>query len=89
MSDVFSLVQVKAQTELRKTPVSEAKKTPVTQTQTTCSSQFIPIHHPGAFPPLPSRPGTLAARRTHRGRAEITCILQKKSVINLVSWMIK
>uniref|UniRef100_A0A8C5H371 Nonsense-mediated mRNA decay factor n=2 Tax=Gouania willdenowi TaxID=441366 RepID=A0A8C5H371_GOUWI len=48
--------QVKAQTELRKTPVSEAKKTPVTQTQTTCSSQFIPIHHPGAFPPLPSRP---------------------------------
>ncbi|XP_029381036.1 nonsense-mediated mRNA decay factor SMG7 [Echeneis naucrates] len=49
--------QVKAQTELRKTPVSEAKKTPATQTQTTCSSQFIPIHHPGAFPPLPSRPG--------------------------------
>uniref|UniRef100_A0A3Q3ECX6 Nonsense-mediated mRNA decay factor n=1 Tax=Labrus bergylta TaxID=56723 RepID=A0A3Q3ECX6_9LABR len=49
--------QVKAQTELRKTPVSEAKKTPGTQTQTTCSSQFIPIHHPGAFPPLPSRPG--------------------------------
>uniref|UniRef100_A0A3Q3IC24 Nonsense-mediated mRNA decay factor n=1 Tax=Monopterus albus TaxID=43700 RepID=A0A3Q3IC24_MONAL len=49
--------QVKAQTELRKTPVSEAKKTPVTQTQTTCSSQFIPIHHPGAFPPLPSRAG--------------------------------
>ncbi|XP_051236309.1 nonsense-mediated mRNA decay factor SMG7 isoform X8 [Dicentrarchus labrax] len=49
--------QVKAQTELRKTPVSEVKKTPVTQTQTTCSSQFIPIHHPGAFPPLPSRPG--------------------------------
>ncbi|XP_018534504.1 nonsense-mediated mRNA decay factor SMG7 isoform X4 [Lates calcarifer] len=49
--------QVKGQTELRKTPVSEAKKTPVTQTQTTCSSQFIPIHHPGAFPPLPSRPG--------------------------------
>nr|XP_046264049.1 protein SMG7 isoform X2 [Scatophagus argus] len=49
--------QVKAQTELRKTPVSEAKKTPVTQSQTTCSSQFIPIHHPGAFPPLPSRPG--------------------------------
>ncbi|XP_038163450.1 protein SMG7 isoform X2 [Cyprinodon tularosa] len=48
---------VKAQTELRKTPVSEAKKTPPTQTQTTCSSQFIPIHHPGAFPPLPSRPG--------------------------------
>uniref|UniRef100_A0A8C7Z561 Nonsense-mediated mRNA decay factor n=1 Tax=Oryzias sinensis TaxID=183150 RepID=A0A8C7Z561_9TELE len=49
--------QVKAQTELRKTPVSEVKKTPGTQTQTTCSSQFIPIHHPGAFPPLPSRPG--------------------------------
>ncbi|XP_069367472.1 nonsense-mediated mRNA decay factor SMG7 isoform X5 [Paralichthys olivaceus] len=49
--------QVKAQTELRKTPVSEVKKTPVTQTQTSCSSQFIPIHHPGAFPPLPSRPG--------------------------------
>ncbi|XP_043991279.1 protein SMG7 isoform X1 [Gambusia affinis] len=48
--------QVKAQTELRKTPVSEVKKTPVTQTQTTGSSQFIPIHHPGAFPPLPSRP---------------------------------
>uniref|UniRef100_A0A3B4ZUQ7 Nonsense-mediated mRNA decay factor n=1 Tax=Stegastes partitus TaxID=144197 RepID=A0A3B4ZUQ7_9TELE len=53
----LTVVQVKAQTELRKTPVSEAKKTPVTQTQTTCSSQFIPIHHPGAFPPLPSRPG--------------------------------
>uniref|UniRef100_A0A8C4GH97 Nonsense-mediated mRNA decay factor n=1 Tax=Dicentrarchus labrax TaxID=13489 RepID=A0A8C4GH97_DICLA len=51
------LKKVKAQTELRKTPVSEVKKTPVTQTQTTCSSQFIPIHHPGAFPPLPSRPG--------------------------------
>lgn len=49
--DLF-LLQVKAQTELRKTPVSEAKKTPVTQTT------FIPIHHPGAFPPLPSRPGT-------------------------------
>uniref|UniRef100_A0A674BLQ5 Nonsense-mediated mRNA decay factor n=1 Tax=Salmo trutta TaxID=8032 RepID=A0A674BLQ5_SALTR len=45
-----------AQPEMR-TPVSEARKTPVTQTQTTCSSQFIPIHHPGAFPPLPSRPG--------------------------------
>uniref|UniRef100_A0AAQ5Y788 Nonsense-mediated mRNA decay factor n=1 Tax=Amphiprion ocellaris TaxID=80972 RepID=A0AAQ5Y788_AMPOC len=54
---VMTVIQVKAQTELRKTPVSEAKKTPVTQTQTTCSSQFIPIHHPGAFPPLPSRPG--------------------------------
>ncbi len=50
--------KVKTQTEMRKTPVSEARKTPVTQTQTTCSSQFIPIHHPGAFPPLPSRPGT-------------------------------
>lgn len=49
--------QVKTQVEMRKTPVSEARKTPVTQTQTTCSSQFIPIHHPGAFPPLPSRPG--------------------------------
>ncbi|KAF5900960.1 protein SMG7 isoform X2, partial [Clarias magur] len=49
--------QVKTQAEMRKTPVSEARKTPVTQTQTTCSSQFIPIHHPGAFPPLPSRPG--------------------------------
>uniref|UniRef100_A0A4W5QQW5 Nonsense-mediated mRNA decay factor n=1 Tax=Hucho hucho TaxID=62062 RepID=A0A4W5QQW5_9TELE len=52
----FVFVQVKAQLEMR-TPVSEARKTPVTQTQTTCSSQFIPIHHPGAFPPLPSRPG--------------------------------
>ncbi|XP_075878245.1 nonsense-mediated mRNA decay factor SMG7 isoform X3 [Nelusetta ayraudi] len=41
--------QVKAQSELRKTPP--------TQSQTSCSSQFIPIHHPGAFPPLPSRPG--------------------------------
>ncbi|KAK0141417.1 Protein SMG7 [Merluccius polli] len=41
--------QVKAQPDQRKTPVS--------QPQTTCSSQFIPIHHPGAFPPLPSRPG--------------------------------
>ncbi|XP_051553265.1 nonsense-mediated mRNA decay factor SMG7-like isoform X4 [Myxocyprinus asiaticus] len=49
--------QVKTQNEMRKTPVSEARKTPVTQTQTSCSSQFIPIHHPGAFPPLPSRPG--------------------------------
>lgn len=50
--------QVKAQMELRKTSVSEPKKTPVTQTQTTCStSQFIPIHHPAAFPPLSSRPG--------------------------------
>uniref|UniRef100_A0A5F8H9N8 Nonsense-mediated mRNA decay factor n=1 Tax=Monodelphis domestica TaxID=13616 RepID=A0A5F8H9N8_MONDO len=51
-------VQVKSQTELRKTPVSEARKTPVTQTPSQASnSQFIPIHHPGAFPPLPSRPG--------------------------------
>uniref|UniRef100_A0A4W3KC67 Nonsense-mediated mRNA decay factor n=1 Tax=Callorhinchus milii TaxID=7868 RepID=A0A4W3KC67_CALMI len=51
-------VQVKAQTDLRKTPVSEARKTPVSQSQTqTSNSQFIPIHHPGAFPPLPSRPG--------------------------------
>ncbi|XP_072130074.1 nonsense-mediated mRNA decay factor SMG7 isoform X3 [Mobula birostris] len=51
-------VQVKAQSELRKTPVSEARKTPVTQSPNqTSSSQFIPIHHPGAFPPLPSRPG--------------------------------
>ncbi|CAO2637235.1 Nonsense-mediated mRNA decay factor SMG7 [Lemmus lemmus] len=51
-------VQVKSQTELRKTPVSEARKTPVTQTPSQANnSQFIPIHHPGAFPPLPSRPG--------------------------------
>uniref|UniRef100_A0A673ZXG6 Nonsense-mediated mRNA decay factor n=1 Tax=Salmo trutta TaxID=8032 RepID=A0A673ZXG6_SALTR len=50
--------QVKAQLDMRKTPVSEARKTPVTQTQTTCSSQFIPMYHPGAFPPLPSRQGT-------------------------------
>ncbi|XP_041063975.1 protein SMG7 isoform X3 [Carcharodon carcharias] len=51
-------VQVKAQSDLRKTPVSEARKTPVTQSQNqTSNSQFIPIHHPGAFPPLPSRPG--------------------------------
>ncbi|XP_010589257.2 nonsense-mediated mRNA decay factor SMG7 isoform X8 [Loxodonta africana] len=51
-------VQVKSQTELRKTPVSEARKTPGTQTPSQASnSQFIPIHHPGAFPPLPSRPG--------------------------------
>ncbi|XP_069794306.1 nonsense-mediated mRNA decay factor SMG7 isoform X3 [Narcine bancroftii] len=51
-------VQVKAQSEMRKTPVSEARKTPVTQSQNqTSNSQFIPIHHPGAFPPLPSRPG--------------------------------
>uniref|UniRef100_A0A8C0GBC2 Nonsense-mediated mRNA decay factor n=1 Tax=Chelonoidis abingdonii TaxID=106734 RepID=A0A8C0GBC2_CHEAB len=51
-------VQVKSQTEMRKTPVSEARKTPVTQTPSQANnSQFIPIHHPGAFPPLPSRPG--------------------------------
>uniref|UniRef100_UPI00398F446E nonsense-mediated mRNA decay factor SMG7 isoform X5 n=1 Tax=Pristiophorus japonicus TaxID=55135 RepID=UPI00398F446E len=51
-------VQVKTQLDLRKTPVSEARKTPVTQSQNqTSNSQFIPIHHPGAFPPLPSRPG--------------------------------
>lgn len=56
--EAFSVFQVKAQTEQRNTPVSEAKKTPAAQTQTTCSSQFIPIHHPGAFPPLPSRPGS-------------------------------
>ncbi|KAM9326706.1 nonsense-mediated mRNA decay factor SMG7 [Gastrophryne carolinensis] len=41
-----------------KTPVSEARKTPVSQTTSPSSNaQFIPIHHPGAFPPLPSRPG--------------------------------
>ncbi|KAM4023037.1 nonsense-mediated mRNA decay factor SMG7 isoform 2-T2 [Anomaloglossus baeobatrachus] len=41
-----------------KTPVSESRKTPVTPTSSPSSStQFIPIHHPGAFPPLPSRPG--------------------------------
>ncbi|MEE6495886.1 hypothetical protein FKM82_002177 [Ascaphus truei] len=51
-------VQVKSQTELRKTPVSEARKTPVTPTSSpSANTQFIPIHHPGAFPPLPSRPG--------------------------------
>ncbi|XP_015668610.1 protein SMG7 isoform X4 [Protobothrops mucrosquamatus] len=50
--------EVKSQTELRKTPVSEVRKTPVTQSPNQASnSQFIPIHHPGAFPPLPSRPG--------------------------------
>ncbi|KAG8544294.1 hypothetical protein GDO81_022741 [Engystomops pustulosus] len=44
-------VQVKA-------PVSEARKTPVTPTSSpSTNTQFIPIHHPGAFPPLPSRPG--------------------------------
>lgn len=38
--------------------MSEARKTPVTQSPNQASnSQFIPIHHPGAFPPLPSRPG--------------------------------
>ncbi|XP_044156573.1 protein SMG7 isoform X2 [Bufo gargarizans] len=41
-----------------KTSVSEARKTPVTQTSSpNTNTQFIPIHHPGAFPPLPSRPG--------------------------------
>ncbi|OCT82799.1 protein SMG7 isoform X4 [Xenopus laevis] len=51
-------VQAKSQTELRKTPVSEARKTAVTPTSSPSSNtQFIPIHHPGAFPPLPSRPG--------------------------------
>lgn len=54
----FPPKEVKSQTELRKTPVSEARKTPVTQTPSQASnSQFIPIHHPAAFPPLPSRPG--------------------------------
>ncbi|XP_017195199.1 nonsense-mediated mRNA decay factor SMG7 isoform X1 [Oryctolagus cuniculus] len=54
----FPPKEAKSQTELRKTPVSEARKTPVTQTPSQAStSQFIPIHHPGAFPPLPSRPG--------------------------------
>ncbi|XP_062067464.1 nonsense-mediated mRNA decay factor SMG7 isoform X2 [Lepus europaeus] len=54
----FPPKEVKSQTELRKTPVSEARKTPVTQTPSQAgASQFIPIHHPGAFPPLPSRPG--------------------------------
>lgn len=49
---------VKVQTELRKTPVSEVKKSPVTPTQTTVSaSQFVPIHHQGAFPPLASCTG--------------------------------
>lgn len=60
ISSYFFLHQVKSQTEMRKTPVSEARKTPVTQTPNQASSsQFIPIHHPGAFPPLPSRPGNL------------------------------
>ncbi|XP_038204935.1 protein SMG7 isoform X3 [Arvicola amphibius] len=54
----FPPKEVKSQSELRKTPVSEARKTPVTQTPSQANnSQFIPIHHPGAFPPLPSRPG--------------------------------
>ncbi|XP_010162101.1 protein SMG7 isoform X4 [Antrostomus carolinensis] len=55
---IYPPKEVKSQTEMRKTPVSEARKTPVTQTPSQASSsQFIPIHHPGAFPPLPSRPG--------------------------------
>ncbi|XP_072298017.1 nonsense-mediated mRNA decay factor SMG7 isoform X2 [Eucyclogobius newberryi] len=50
--------QVKVQTEMRKTPVSEVKKSPVTPPQTTgSSSQFVSIHHQGAFPPLPSCTG--------------------------------
>ncbi|NP_001086379.1 SMG7 nonsense mediated mRNA decay factor L homeolog [Xenopus laevis] len=41
-----------------KSPVSESRKTAVTTTSSPSSNtQFIPIHHPGAFPPLPSRPG--------------------------------
>uniref|UniRef100_A0A8C6UW93 DNA/RNA-binding domain-containing protein n=1 Tax=Neogobius melanostomus TaxID=47308 RepID=A0A8C6UW93_9GOBI len=44
------LTSVKAQTEQRKTPVSEVKKSSATPTQTTSTSQFVPIHHPGAFP---------------------------------------
>ncbi|XP_054240470.1 nonsense-mediated mRNA decay factor SMG7 isoform X4 [Indicator indicator] len=55
---IYPPKDVKSQTEMRKTPVSEARKTPVSQTPSQASSsQFIPIHHPGAFPPLPSRPG--------------------------------
>ncbi|XP_060252668.1 nonsense-mediated mRNA decay factor SMG7 isoform X17 [Ovis aries] len=62
----FPPKEVKSQTELRKTPVSEARKTPVTQTPSQASnSQFIPIHHPGAFPPLPSRPGTFLQPAAH------------------------
>ncbi|XP_061239418.1 nonsense-mediated mRNA decay factor SMG7 isoform X12 [Bos javanicus] len=62
----FPPKEVKSQTELRKTPVSEARKTPVTQTPSQASnSQFIPIHHPGAFPPLPSRPGTFLQPTAH------------------------
>ncbi|XP_033838334.1 nonsense-mediated mRNA decay factor SMG7 isoform X2 [Periophthalmus magnuspinnatus] len=51
--------QMKVQTEMRKTPeVSEVKKSPVTPTQPTGStSQFVHIHHQGAFPPLTSCPG--------------------------------
>ncbi|XP_058524917.1 nonsense-mediated mRNA decay factor SMG7 isoform X5 [Ochotona princeps] len=52
----FPSKEVKSQTELRKTPVSEARKTPVAQSQAS-TSPLIPIHHPAAFPPLPSRPG--------------------------------
>uniref|UniRef100_A0A6Q2X321 Nonsense-mediated mRNA decay factor n=1 Tax=Esox lucius TaxID=8010 RepID=A0A6Q2X321_ESOLU len=62
---VVHFVEVKAQPEIRKTPVSEARKTPVTPTQTSCASQFIPIHHPGAFPPLPSRPGIHQRKPSH------------------------
>uniref|UniRef100_A0A671PPG2 Nonsense-mediated mRNA decay factor n=1 Tax=Sinocyclocheilus anshuiensis TaxID=1608454 RepID=A0A671PPG2_9TELE len=47
----------KRKSEVKKNSHDKTTDTPVTQTQTTCSSQFIPIHHPGAFPPLPSRPG--------------------------------
>ncbi|XP_038398188.1 protein SMG7 isoform X7 [Canis lupus familiaris] len=62
----FPPKEVKSQTELRKTPVSEARKTPVTQTPSQATnSQFIPIHHPGAFPPLPSRPGTFLQPTAH------------------------
>nr|XP_051697388.1 nonsense-mediated mRNA decay factor SMG7 isoform X1 [Oryctolagus cuniculus] len=62
----FPPKEAKSQTELRKTPVSEARKTPVTQTPSQAStSQFIPIHHPGAFPPLPSRPGTFLQSAAH------------------------
>ncbi|KAM4813081.1 nonsense-mediated mRNA decay factor SMG7 isoform X6 [Urocitellus parryii] len=61
----FPPKEVKSQAELRKTPVSEARKTPVTQTPSQASnSQFIPIHHPGAFPPLPSRPAQPTAQST-------------------------
>uniref|UniRef100_A0A3B4BEU3 DNA/RNA-binding domain-containing protein n=1 Tax=Periophthalmus magnuspinnatus TaxID=409849 RepID=A0A3B4BEU3_9GOBI len=52
-------IAMKVQTEMRKTPeVSEVKKSPVTPTQPTGStSQFVHIHHQGAFPPLTSCPG--------------------------------